>query len=79
MTMPNNDENIPPFQGCLLCGCEHFRIWGYLGIWYAACDSCSNEYGLFPKCNFLLLREPSMEPEGKDLPRTFDPPKDDEG
>lgn len=78
-TMSDAEQDDPLFQGCTQCGCEHFRIWGKWGIWYAVCDSCGNEYGLFPKCNFQLLREPCMEPEGRDLPRSLYPPdKDDE-
>jgi len=58
-----------PLQLCELCGWHKFLIWVKWGIWYAACESCGNEYGLFPKEIFRLLREPSVEPEMR-LPPT---------
>lgn len=63
MPEPSADSGGGPFQCCEGCDSTNFKIWVKWGIWYAMCSDCSNEYGLYPKGGFHLLREPAHEPE----------------
>jgi hypothetical protein len=46
---------------CERCNCDLFHVWVDRGIWYAACESCGREYGLFPLGRFQFVRDPAEE------------------